>query len=217
MPAPQPRPRRLPWSPPPSAPALVSRPSAAPWAAPRPGPRAARRVRSRRTAARARKRAGTTGSISRARATAARRSAPAAPSSAAAAKCSGAAAAVHRRCGGARNFSRGALFGRERPRVFLHLGRLALRSPHRRGDREPPVQHDQTEAAQARERHPEVVVREPAAVAKPRHVRGVLGVGRGAGGRGGRRVETAVSVSHAQSIRVRARLASRSSLISRGR
>ena len=40
MHAPQPRPRRLPWSSPPSAPALVSRPSTAPWAAPRPGPRA---------------------------------------------------------------------------------------------------------------------------------------------------------------------------------
>ena len=78
MPAPQPRPRRLPWSPPPSAPALVSRRFAAPWAAPRPGPWAACRVRSRRTGARARKRAGATGSRSRARATAACRSAPAA-------------------------------------------------------------------------------------------------------------------------------------------
>ena len=80
MHAPQPRPRRLSWSSPPSPAALVSRPSAAPRAAPRPGPWAAPRVRSRRTGARARKRARATGSSSRARATAACRSAPAAPS-----------------------------------------------------------------------------------------------------------------------------------------
>ena len=79
MSAPQPRPRRLPRSPSPSAPAFGSRPSAAPRAAPR--------VRSRRTGARACKTAGATGSSRRARATAACRSAPAAPSSVGPAKC----------------------------------------------------------------------------------------------------------------------------------
>ena len=106
-------------------------------------------------------------------------------------------AAVHRRCGGARIFlSGGCLRPSPVGGFFLHLGRSRFSTPHRGGDR---GRYSTTKPSPPRheERHPEVVIRGFfSASPEPRHVRGVLGVGRGAGGRGGRRVER--SVRHAE-------------------